>query len=103
MGMRGHGAILFGDLRDESGIIQLFFREDKIKKEYGLLKLIDTGDFLAVAGEVIKTKAGEITVEVSEFQLLSKSIRPLPSEWYGLKDEEERYRQRYVDLILNEN
>jgi lysyl-tRNA synthetase class 2 len=99
--MRGHGAILFGDLRDESGQIQLFFKEDLLKEKYKILKLIDTGDFLAVTGRVIETKAGEITIEVIEFQILTKSIRPLPSEWFGLKDEEERYRQRYVDLILN--
>lgn len=103
MGMRGHGAILFGDIKDESGTIQLFFKEDVLKEKYPALKLIDTGDFLAVAGKVMKTQAGEITVEVKDFQLLTKSIRPLPSEWYGLKDEEERYRQRYVDLILNED
>lgn len=103
VGMRGHGAILFGDLRDESGTIQTLFKEEKLKDAYKVLKLVDTGDFLAVAGEVIKTQAGEITVDVSDFQILAKSIRPLPSEWFGLKDEEERYRQRYVDLILNEN
>src|SRR5260221_3356581 len=97
MGMRGHGAILFGDLRDQSGQIQVLFSEDNLKDKYKLLKLIDTGDFLAVSGEVIKTKAGEITVQVKDFQLLTKSIRPLPSEWYGLRDEEERYSQRYVD------
>ncbi|HSX48946.1 MAG TPA: lysine--tRNA ligase [Candidatus Saccharimonadales bacterium] len=101
MGMRGHGAIVFGDLRDESGQIQTFFKEDNLKEKYKELKLIDTGDFLALQGKVIKTQAGEITVEVNKFQLLTKSIRPLPSEWSGLKDEEERYRQRYVDLILN--
>ncbi len=101
MGTRGHGAILFGDLRDESGQIQVLFSEEKLKEKYPILKLIDTGDFLAIAGKIVKTKAGEITVEVSDFQLLTKSIRPLPSEWFGLKDEEERYRQRYVDLNLN--
>ncbi len=101
MGMRGHGAILFGDLRDESGQIQILFSEDNLKEKYPILKLVDTGDFLAVSGKVIKTKAGEITVQVSDFQILTKSIRPLPSEWFGLKDEEERYRQRYVDLNLN--
>ncbi len=103
MAMRGHGAILFGDLKDESATIQLFFKEDKLKDKYQILKLIDTGDFLAIKGKVIKTQAGEITVDVDEFQLLTKSIRPLPNEWYGLKDEEERYRQRYVDLIINED
>src|SRR5260221_1666556 len=101
MGTRGHGAILFGDLRDESGQIQLPFSEEKLKEKYSILKLIDTGDFLAIAGKIVKTKAGEITVEVSDFQLLSKSINPLPSVWHGLKDVEERYRKRYLDAILN--
>lgn len=103
MGMRGHGAILFGDIKDESSQIQLLFKEDSLKDKYHVLKLIDTGDFLAVSGKVIKTQAGEVTIDVEEFQLLTKSLRPLPSTWFGLKDEEERYRQRYVDLILNEH
>ncbi len=72
-------------------------------ENFKILKLIDVGDFLAAKGEVFKTIAGEISINVSEFQLLTKSIRPLPSKWYGLKDEEERYRRRYVDLILNED
>lgn len=102
MSTRGHGAILFGDIRDESGQIQVLFSKENLGKRYSTLKLIDTGDFLTVSGAVVKTNAGETTVEVKDFSVLTKSIRPLPSEWFGLKDEEERYRQRYVDLILNE-
>lgn len=99
---RGHGAVTFMDLKDDSGVIQLIFQKDTLGKKYELLGLLDTGDFLAVFGKVIKTQAGEITIDVSEFQILAKSIRPLPSTWFGLKDEEERYRQRYVDLLLND-
>lgn len=101
MGMRGHGAIIFGDLRDESGQIQTFFKEDNLKTKYKELKLIDTGDFIAVKGKIIKTQAGEVTVEVSDFQLLTKSIRPLPEKREGLKDQELIFRKRYLDLVMN--
>ena len=100
MGMRAHGAVVFADLKDDSDQIQLLFNKKNLKN-FELLELFDTGDFIAVCGEVTKTQAGEITVDVSDFQLLSKSVRPLPSEWFGLKDVEERYRKRYLDLILN--
>lgn len=100
--LRPHGKITFADLEDESGKIQLFFSQSELSGEkYDLLANLDLGDFLQADGEVFKTQAGEITVRVSFYQLLSKSIRPLPSSWYGLKDTEERYRRRYVDLILN--
>lgn len=102
MGVRAHGAVIFADLKDESDQIQLLFSKRKLKN-FELLELFDSGDFIAAAGEVVKTQAGEITIDISDFQILSKSIRPLPSTWFGLKDEEGRYRQRYVDLILNEN
>lgn len=99
---REHGGSIFADLRDESGKIQIFFRRDKLgEKKYDFLKLLDIGDFLGVEGEVFKTQAGEITVQVSEYTLLTKSLRPLPSKWHGLKDVEERYRKRYLDLIMN--
>lgn len=100
---RGHGAVTFMDLKDDSGVIQVLFQKKTLEERYEILELLDTGDFLAVSGKVIKTQAGEITIDVAEFQLLTKSIRPLPSTWFGLKDEEERYRQRYVDLLLNED
>lgn len=103
MAIRGHGGIQFIDLRDESGKIQLVFKKDELKpKTYHLIPLLDIGDFLAAQGEVFKTKSGEISILVGDFQLLAKAIRPLPSKWHGLKDIEERYRQRYVDLIMNE-
>ena len=100
--IREHGGVIFMDLKDDTGIIQLLFQKKVLGEEFKTLKLFDMGDFLAVKGKVIKTQAGEITISVSEFQLLTKSIRPLPSTWFGLKDEEERYRQRYVDLLLND-
>ncbi len=102
MSFRAHGKITFADLRDESGQIQLLFKSDKLtSKEYQFLENLDIGDFLSVEGEVFKTNAGEITVDVNSYQLLTKSIRPLPSNWYGLKDVEERYRKRYLDLLIN--
>ncbi len=100
--LRGHGKIMFADLQDQSGKIQLFFQQ-KILDEKGMeaVSLLDLGDIISVSGQVFKTTAGEITVNVSKFQLLSKAIRPLPEKWHGLKDVEKRYRQRYVDLIVN--
>jgi lysyl-tRNA synthetase class 2 len=99
--IRIHGGASFLDLEDFTASIQLLFQKNVLGKRYSLISLFDTGDFLAVSGEVIKTQAGEITVRVSDFQFLSKAIRPLPSSWYGLKDIEERYRKRYLDLLLN--
>jgi lysyl-tRNA synthetase class 2 len=101
MSKRGQGKIMFADLVDRTGKIQLFFQfkvlEDKIKDT----KLLDLGDIVTVTGKVFKTQAGEITIDVSSFQILAKNLRPLPEKWHGLKDVEERYRQRYVDLIVN--
>ena len=102
MSMRGHGGIEFLDLQDESGKIQLVFKSEKIKsKNAKLLRLLDIGDFIDTQGKIFKTDAGETSVLVEDFHLLTKSIRPLPSKWHGLKDIEERYRQRYVDLMMN--
>ena len=100
--VRVHGGAVFMDLKDESGKIQLLFQKKTLGEKFELLEYFGEGDFLAVKGELIKTQAGETTVSVAEFQLLSKSIRPLPNEWSGLKDVEERFRQRYVDLLLND-
>ena len=102
MAIRGHGGIQFFDLRDESGKIQLVFKKDQLPAtSHKLRALLDIGDFIDAQGKVFKTQAGEISVLVDDFQLLAKSLRPLPAKWYGLKDIEERYRQRYVDLIMN--
>lgn len=100
--LRPHGKITFADLEDQSSRIQLFFSQQELKGEkYEFLNNLDLGDFIEVSGEIFKTQAGEITVRVLDYKLLSKSIRPLPSAWYGLKDVEERYRRRYVDMIMN--
>ena len=100
--LRPHGKITFADLEDQSSKIQLFFSEGELKGEkYEFLNNLDLGDFIEISGEIFKTQAGEITVRVSDYRLLTKSIRPLPSAWYGLKDVEERYRKRYLDLLMN--
>src|SRR3990167_5705597 len=102
MGIRGHGGSSFADLVDQSGQIQLFFSKDQLPAtSYQLLQLLDIGDFIEASGKVDKTKAGETTIFVSDFKLLTKSIRPLPSTWFGLKDTEERNRKRYLDLLIN--
>lgn len=99
---RTHGNITFADLKDETGKIQLFFKKDVLGKEaYENLKLIDVGDFIGVEGQVLKTTAGEISIAPTSFKLLTKALLPIPSEWFGLKDVETRYRQRYLDLLLN--
>ena len=104
MSFRTHGNICFADLRDSTGKIQLFFKKDTLGAEhFKHLKYIDIGDFFGVEGEVMKTTAGEISIMPSSYQLLSKSLLPLPHEWYGLKDVESRYRKRYLDLLMNES
>ncbi len=99
---REHGNVVFADLRDSSGQIQLLFQKNNIPDRFPLLKLFDVGDFIGVTGKIMITQSGEITVDVTSFELLSKSIRPLPDDWHGLKDEEERYRRRYLDLLLDD-
>ncbi len=99
--IRTHGNVTFADLKDSTGAIQLWFQKNNLKKDYDLIGLLDLGDFLYAKGNLTKTKAGEITIDVVRLQLVSKSIRPLPSTWHGLKDVEERYRKRYLDLLLN--
>ena len=102
MAIRGHGGIQFLDLLDETGKIQLVFKQEDLDKTGNeLLPLFDLGDFIDASGKVFKTNAGEISIQVEAFNLLAKSLRPLPSHWYGLKDVEERFRQRYLDLIMN--
>lgn len=102
MALRTHGGITFADLSDESAQIQLVLESNQLSTtNYQLLLLLDIGDFVGVEGPLFKTKAGELSIEVKDLKLLSKSLRPLPSTWYGLKDVEERYRRRYLDLIMN--
>lgn len=99
---RRHGKAGFANLRDLSGDIQLYFRKDDVGEEkYELFKKLDIGDILGIEGFVFRTQKGEISVHVQDFIYLSKSLNPLPEKWHGLKDVELRYRQRYVDLIVN--
>ena len=100
--IREHGTMIFADLKDESGKIQvLFLKKILSDNKFESVSLLDTGDFFACYGKIFETKAGEITVEVEDWQILAKSLRPLPSEHFGLKDVEERFRKRYLDLLLN--
>jgi len=101
---RLHGKVLFMDLRDSSGRIQLYVKADFVGKDkFSLLEQdVDIADFLFVAGELFKTHTDEPTVKVEDFAIISKALRPLPEKWHGLKDVETRYRQRYLDLVANE-
>ncbi len=102
MSRRGHGKVSFMDLQDSKGRIQLFVKMDLIgEEEYKSLGLLDIGDIVGVTGEVFKTKTGEISIRVRELTLLTKSLQILPEKFHGLKDPDLRYRQRYVDLIVN--
>ncbi len=105
MAIRGHGKAAFVVIKDFSGEIQLYFRYDNLGEEkYKFFKKnIDIGDIIGVKGTLFKTHTGEITVEVKDFELLSKAIRVLPEKWHGLKDPEARYRKRYLDLISNKD
>ncbi len=97
------GKVAFFDIRDGSGKIQLYLRSDLLGEEkYELLRDLDIGDIIGVKGTVFRTKTGEPTIEVSDFTILTKSLQPLPEKWHGLVDVEKRYRQRYLDLISNE-
>jgi len=102
MTKRGHGKILFANIQDVSGQAQGFFRFDNLKSNYDLLKYVDIGDFIQIIGKVFKTKAGEESVEVTDWKFLSKAMKPLPEKWHGLKDVETRYRKRYLDFLTNE-
>ena len=100
--MRIHGGATFADLHDATGRIQLFVRLDTVgEASYEAFKDLDLGDIIGVRGSVFKTKRGEISVEVREFDLQSKALRPLPEKWHGLRDVEQRYRRRYLDLAVN--
>lgn len=102
MGMRKHGGSAFVDVREASGQIQGWLKKDIIGDSYDLLDSLDLGDFIKVEGSVVKTKAGELTIEAQKWELLSKSVLPLADTWAGLKDVETRARQRELDLIMNE-
>jgi lysyl-tRNA synthetase class 2 len=101
--LRKMGKVCFAHIEDSRGQIQIYVRRDNIGKEdYKLFKLMEVGDFIGVTGPVFTTKTGEITIKVEDFKILCKSLYPLPEKYHGLTDVELRYRQRYVDLIVNE-
>ena len=102
LAIRGMGKVIFFDLKDQSGKIQLHFKEDESEISKDFVDLLDIGDIIGVEGIVFRTRRGEITLRIKNIVLLTKSIRPLPDKWAGLKDNEIRYRQRYLDLISNE-
>ncbi|MFH1564602.1 MAG: lysine--tRNA ligase [bacterium] len=101
--LRLHGGSCFGDIEDESGRIQIYFKKDEIGGDsYEILKdLIDIGDFLSITGSLTTTHKGEKTLVVKEWELLTKSLRPLPDKWCGLKNEDERLRKRYLDILCD--
>ncbi|MFZ5998609.1 MAG: lysine--tRNA ligase [Nitrospirota bacterium] len=99
--MRDFGKASFAHLQDATGRIQIYLKKDILGEKYVLVKKLDIGDIVGVSGRLFRTKTNELTIEVRELALLSKSLRPLPEKWHGLKDIEIRYRQRYVDLIVN--
>ena len=101
MAKRGHGNMSFMDIQDESGIIQIVNRKNVIGDEFKEVKKYDIGDIIGVEGDVFKTNQGEISIETKTPQLLTKSLQILPEKWHGLKDPDLRYRQRYLDLIVN--
>lgn len=102
MAIRGHGKTCFMDLHDKTGRIQLYLRKDVLGEEvYSVTKLMDLGDIIGVTGTVFLTHTGEPSIRVEDLQFLSKALKPLPEKFHGLKDMDLRYRQRYVDLIVN--
>jgi len=104
MASRPMGKATFLDIRDGSGKIQTYFRADPLGEDrYELIKELDIGDIIGVSGSIFRTRSREVTLRASDFTLLSKSLQPLPEKWHGLVDVEKRYRQRYLDLISNED
>jgi lysyl-tRNA synthetase class 2 len=101
VGMRNFGKATFVHIADSSGKIQAYFSKDVLTDQYTLLKKLDVGDIIGLSGRLFRTKTAELTIGVNNFRILTKSLRPLPEKWHGLKDIEIRYRQRYVDLIIN--
>jgi lysyl-tRNA synthetase class 2 len=99
--LRDQGNLIFIDLQDESAKIQAVLKKDNLNNFKILKQNLDVGDFLSISGPLFKTQKGEKSIEAKNAEIIAKSLRPLPTQWYGLKDVEERYRKRYLDLILN--
>ena len=103
MSLRGMGKASFAHIKDQTGKLQIYIREDVLgERNYQIFRKFDIGDFIGVTGKVFSTKTGELSIQVENLTLLAKSLRPLPEKWHGLKDIETRYRQRYIDLVVNE-
>lgn len=102
IGLRDQGNLIFADIKDENGKIQAILKKNLVENFKLLKQYLDIGDFMAISGTLIKTKSGEKSIEVKTADIIVKSLRPLPSSWYGLKDIEERFRKKYLDIILNE-
>ncbi len=96
--IRGHGKLSFVDINDQSGKLQLILRADELKDDIKIAELLDIGDFIEAYGNVIISKSGEVSVLANSLRMLAKSVRPMPSNWYGLKDDETRMRKRYLEL-----
>ncbi|MBP3039296.1 lysine--tRNA ligase [Bacillaceae bacterium Marseille-Q3522] len=103
MTKRGKGKTGFAHIQDVTGQLQIYVRKDQVGEDaYAIFKSADLGDIVGVEGHLIKTNVGELSIKVYHFELLSKALRPLPDKFHGLKDVEQRYRQRYLDLIMNQ-
>ncbi|MEA3333927.1 MAG: amino acid--tRNA ligase-related protein, partial [Pseudomonadota bacterium] len=101
--LRHFGKAAFAHIQDRSGKVQAYIRKNLIGEEnFKIFKLFDIGDTIGVSGTIFKTRTGEVTIQATNVRILTKSLRPLPEKWHGLKDIETRYRQRYVDLIVNQ-
>jgi lysyl-tRNA synthetase class 2 len=104
MAIRSHGKSTFAHLQDEGGRLQVYFKLNVLGEEpYEVVRLLDVGDVVGVKGTVFRTRTGEMTLETRELTFLAKCLTPLPEKWHGLKDTEIRYRQRYLDLLVNED
>ncbi len=101
MRKRGHGKVTFVDLEDKEGKIQLYFKKGNTQPDYEIIECLDIGDWLGVEGFLFRTHRGELTILVKRWQILSKSLLPLPEKWHGIKDKELKYRKRWLDLIMN--
>lgn len=100
---RDIGKIAFANLQDSNGNIQIVLQTGETPEKVFefFKKYVDSGDFIGVEGKIIKTKTGQISILANKLEMLSKSIKPLPEKWHGLQDKEERYRKRYLDLLMN--
>jgi lysyl-tRNA synthetase, class II len=102
MAVRGQGGVIFFDLHDRTGRFQLFVRKNDVGEEpFAVAKLLERGDVVGATGFVFRTKAGDLSLYVKSFEVIGKSLQPLPDKWHGLQDKEKRYRRRYVDLTVN--